>query len=62
MMPKAEYDAKMLAVLRYYEPLIIEAASRRDFREFDRLKQSERAACEQVRAECLGGLNEPARY
>jgi hypothetical protein len=56
MMPKAEYDAKILAVVRYYEPLIIEAASHRDFDEFDRLKQSERAACEQVRAESFGQI------
>jgi hypothetical protein len=56
MMSKAEYDANVLAVLKYYEPLIIEAASRRDFDEFDRLKQSERAACRAVWAESFGQI------
>jgi hypothetical protein len=56
MMSPAEYDAKILAVLKYYEPLINEAAARRDFEEFDRLKKSESAAFEQVRAETFGQI------
>jgi hypothetical protein len=56
MMSPKEYDSKIEAVLRYYEPLIRDAAARRDYSEFDQLKQSERSACEQIRAESFGRI------
>ncbi len=54
MMPSAEFDAKIAAITRYYEPLLQEAAGRRDYDEFDRLRTARENAWAQVRAECFG--------
>lgn len=56
MMDPKEYDAKILAVLEYYEPDIIAAANRRDFDSFDTLRQSRDTALRSVAMECFGRI------